>query len=122
MSNQHIEIVPSNVTSDGTISFKDGQPVFQFIIGEQNRYLLGQSIRLVGEFNVLSKYIKSGDFILAHDYAENKEVFEEKIKGKIWNWHEISDSDISQATLENNLEIYNKDTFENVVWTCRKKI
>lgn len=76
----------------------------------------------IGEFNVLSKYIKSGDFILAHDYAENKEVFEEKIKGKIWNWHEISDSDINQATLENNLEIYNKDTFENVVWTCRRKI
>ena len=52
-SNQHLEIVPSNVTSNGKLSFKNGQPVIQFIIGEQNRYLLGQSIRLVGEFNVL---------------------------------------------------------------------
>jgi hypothetical protein len=76
----------------------------------------------IGEFNVLSKYIKSGDYIMAHDYAENKEVFEERIKDKIWNWHEISDSDVSQATIENNLEIYDKDTFENVVWTCRRKI
>jgi cephalosporin hydroxylase len=76
----------------------------------------------IGEFNVLSKYIKIGDFIMAHDYAENSEVFEEKIKNKLWNWHEISDSEINDATIENNLSIYNKDTFENVLWTCRQKI
>jgi hypothetical protein len=52
-SNQHLEIVPSNVTSDGKLSFRDGQPVIQFIIGEQERYLLGQTLRLVGEFAVL---------------------------------------------------------------------
>jgi hypothetical protein len=76
----------------------------------------------VGEFNLISKYIKSGDFILAHDYAENREIFDEKIYGKIWNWFEISDSDIHQSTVDNNLEIYKKDTFEGVAWTCRKKI
>ena len=54
MSNQYLEIVPSNVTSDGTLSFKNGQPVIQFIIGEQDRYLLGQSIRLTGNFSVFS--------------------------------------------------------------------
>lgn len=54
MSNQHIEIVPSNVTSNGEISFRNGQPVIQFIIGEQERYLLGNSIRLVGNFSVLN--------------------------------------------------------------------
>ena len=58
---------------------------------------------------------------MAHDYAENKEVFESKILNKIWNWHEIADSDISEASEENNLKIYEKDTFENVVWTCRRK-
>ena len=54
MSNQNLEITPSNVTSDGTLSFSNGQPVIQFIIGEQDRYLLGQTIRLVGNFSVLS--------------------------------------------------------------------
>ena len=54
MSNQHLEIVPSNITSDGKLSFKNGQPVIQFIIGEQQRYLLGQSVRLVGNFSVYS--------------------------------------------------------------------
>ena len=55
MSNQNLEITPSNVTSDGTLSFQNGQPVVQFIIGEQQRHLLGQSIRLVGNFSVLSE-------------------------------------------------------------------
>jgi hypothetical protein len=54
MSNQYLEIVPSNITSDGKLSFRNGQPVIQFIIGEQQRYLLGQSIRLTGNFSVLS--------------------------------------------------------------------
>jgi cephalosporin hydroxylase len=75
----------------------------------------------IGEFNLLSNYIKTGDFILAHDYAENNEVFEEKIKDKIWNWHEISNADIEEASIKNNLELYKKDTFENAVWTCRIK-
>ena len=39
-----------------------------------------------------------------------------KILNKIWNWHEIADSDISEASEENNLKIYEKDTFENVVF------
>ena len=53
-SNQHLEIIPSNITSDGTLSFKNGQPVVQFIIGEQERYLIGQSLRLCGKFTAYS--------------------------------------------------------------------
>ena len=51
-SNQHLEIVPSNVTSNGKLSFRNGQPVIQFIIGEQERYLLGSSLRLQGNFTI----------------------------------------------------------------------
>ena len=31
-------------------------------------------------FNLLSKFIKPGDFILAHDYGESKEIFDTKWK------------------------------------------
>ena len=54
MSNQYLEIVPSNTTSNGKLSFQGGQPVVQFIIGEQQRHLLGESVRLVGNFSVLA--------------------------------------------------------------------
>ena len=52
-TNINTEIVPSNVTSTGTVSFRDGNPVIQFIIGEQDRLLSGQSIRFQGKFRAL---------------------------------------------------------------------
>ena len=49
----NVEIVPSNVTANGSISFRDGNPVVQFIIGEQDRLLLGNSIRFCGKFRAM---------------------------------------------------------------------
>ena len=48
----NLHIVPSNTLSNGKVSFKNGNPVIQFIIGEQDRLLVGQSIRLCGKFRV----------------------------------------------------------------------
>ena len=47
----NLHITPSNVLSSGKISYKDGNPVIQFIIGEQSRGLLGQSLRFCGKFS-----------------------------------------------------------------------
>jgi hypothetical protein len=49
----NVEVVPSNVTSTGSISFKNGNPVIQFIIGEQDRMLIGNSVRFTGKFRAL---------------------------------------------------------------------
>jgi hypothetical protein len=51
-SNQHLEIVPSNITSDGKLSYKNGQPTIQLLVGAQDRYIVPGSVRLVGEFTV----------------------------------------------------------------------
>lgn len=51
-SRQNLQVTPSNHTSTGSISYKNGNPLIQFIIGEQNRFLIGQSVRLVGKFSV----------------------------------------------------------------------
>ena len=50
MSNRFIELVPTNVPSTGKISFKNGHPVIQFLIGASDYLLLGSSIRLCGDF------------------------------------------------------------------------
>ena len=47
------EVVPSNVTANGQISFKEGNPVIQFVIGEQDRLLMGQTVRFTGKFRTL---------------------------------------------------------------------
>ena len=71
-------------------------------------------------YALLSKYLKSGDYILAHDYAQNKKYFDEQIKGRIWDWCEITDQDIQKACEENNLEKTYLE-FDSVAITCRVK-
>lgn len=73
------------------------------------------------EFRLLSDYLKSGDVIMAHDYAPNEKYFQEHINNKIWNWLEIQDSDINESCLTNNLVPYMEDDFRQVVWACRIK-
>jgi cephalosporin hydroxylase len=75
----------------------------------------------IGEFKIFSKLIKNGDYILAHDYSINKEIYESEIKDKIWNWCEITESDIEQSVIENNLRFYNQDKFSNAAWVCKVK-
>ena len=48
----HQEITPSNITSDGKLSYYNGQPTIQFLLGEQERFIKPGTIRLVGEFTV----------------------------------------------------------------------
>tara|TARA_R110001592_G_scaffold253923_1_gene517096 strand:- start:1441 stop:2091 length:651 start_codon:yes stop_codon:yes gene_type:complete len=78
----------------------------------------GNKIR---EFNIFSQYIKPGDVIMAHDYAESIEVFNTKIKETYWNWHEISDIDIQDAVDSNNLIPFMQDIFTKAVWVCKIK-
>ena len=50
--NQHLEIVPSNITSDGKLSYKNGQPTIQLLIGAQDRFIVPGSVRLCGEITI----------------------------------------------------------------------
>jgi len=50
--NQHLEIVPSNITSDGKLSYKNGQPTIQLLIGAQDRFIVPGSVRLTGEITI----------------------------------------------------------------------
>ena len=58
---------------------------------------------------------------MAHDYAANLEVFENNIKGKVWNWMEIQDSDIDDCCAKFNLIPLNQEEFTNVAWVCKIK-
>ena len=54
-SRQNLQVTPSNHTSTGKISYKNGNPLIQFILGEQSRMLVGQSVRLTGKFSVFKE-------------------------------------------------------------------
>ena len=74
-----------------------------------------------GEFNELSKYLKVGDYIMAHDYAESREYFDKHINNKIWNWCEITEDDIKESTEKYNLKRHMAEEFQSIVWVCKVK-
>ncbi len=98
------------------------QDVIDFIRGPGISLILCDGGSKIHEFNILSNYMKLGDYIMAHDYAENEETFKDKVYKKIWNWHEIADKDIQVPCERNNLIPQNKEIFDNVAWVCKKKI
>jgi hypothetical protein len=70
------------------------------------------------EFNLFAELIKKEDIIMAHDYAPNKEYFEQHMRDKIWNWHEIQDSDIQESCQKYQLTPYMQNEFLSVAWGC----
>jgi cephalosporin hydroxylase len=74
------------------------------------------------EFRLLAPLMKDGDFILAHDYAESQAHFYAEISGRIWNWCEITEDDIREVSLAENLvRVWNKQ-FEAIAWVCKQKV
>ena len=92
-------------------------------------YIQGEGVTLVlcdggykiGELAVLSPLLKSGDFIMAHDYVDNQDLWEREYKDKIWNWCEVNEEQISKHCEQNNLKPYMQNKFDKVVWACRRK-
>lgn len=119
MIDEGIDVRVENVFDDNYQSVK--KEIIDFIQMDGTTLVLCDGGNKVGEFNVLSNHIKVGDFIMAHDYTDTRETFDKIIRGKIWNWHEIAENDILETCKRNNLEFYNKEIFDRVVWVCKIK-
>lgn len=73
------------------------------------------------EFQTYAPHLRSGDLILAHDYAPDWDYFEREMQGKRWNWCEIQGHDIATACQLYDLVPYEQDAFQRVAWCARRK-
>jgi len=121
--NDKIEIVTKDLFSYQPFSLKPESisELKDFMSEPGSNIILCDGGNKIGEFNVISDIIGEGDVIMAHDYAKNNEVFVERILDKIWNWNEISESDIIDSINKNNLNPFMEVEFENVAWVCKIK-
>ena len=117
--NEGIELRIENIFNDSYTTIS--QDVINFIGSPGVTIVLCDGGDKVREFNILSNFLKVDDYILAHDYAENSEVFQNKIFMKFWNWHEISEHNITEACIKNNLFDYKREIFTEAVWVCKIK-
>lgn len=118
----NIEILDINIFDHSYMKLEKPEYVVPFIQEEGTTLVLCDGGHKVAEFRELSKYIKNGDYIMAHDYATTTEYFEEHINNKIWLWLEIQDYQLEDVFIENNLVSYNQEEFQKIVWLCRKKV
>ncbi len=73
------------------------------------------------EFRLFSAFLKPGDIILSHDYAPNEAYFNANMRDKIWDWFQISDSDINDACVAHDLEDFMQEEFITAAWVCKRK-
>lgn len=119
LKNNNIDIRVENIFNENYSLVKS--EVIDYIQQNGTTLILCDGGWKIGEFNLLSKYIKLGDIIMAHDYAPTKDYFEEHIYMKYWNWFEIQDSDIQHSVEQHNLESFKQDEFTQAVWVCKIK-
>ncbi len=69
------------------------------------------------EFNEFSKYLKSGDHIMCHDYCKDESAHE--FVKQLWQWPYHVDTfykDIENTIMENNLEPFDHDGWHFFLW------
>jgi hypothetical protein len=68
------------------------------------------------EFRAVAPHLKVGDVLMAHDYAPSADIFYERVRGKTWNWLEITDADVAACCEQHGLTPWRQDDLEPVVW------
>lgn len=119
-----IDVRTKNVFSHSYLEWKDEESkaeIADYINEEGTTLVLCDGGCKRCEFNLIAPLLKPNDVIMAHDYAPNKEYFQEHIEGKIWDWLEIEDSHIAKVSQENNLVSYMQEVAQQAAWCCRIK-
>jgi predicted O-methyltransferase YrrM len=117
----NIEFYIGNTFNYSLKELSKPEEIVNFLSNDGTNLIMCDGGNKILEFEILSKYLKKGDVIMAHDYAPNKEVFEKDYKDKIWNWMEITDNDINEAVKEYNLESYKMDLIKPTAWVAKIK-
>lgn len=111
--------------NDTNIDFRKGDCFDERIVNEIQQLIVNGKTTLVlcdggfkdREFNLYSKFLKSGDVIMCHDYAHSDEEYSNITTSINWNTAAESKFDNIKGSVEfSNLEGYQYDTFKNVLW------
>jgi hypothetical protein len=121
LKNRNIEIITKNVFNHPYSDLEYPNEIKEYIQYQGRTLVLCDGGSKKNEFRLLSKFLKNGDIIMAHDYAPNEDYFNENVKDKIWGWLEIQDLDINESCLTYNLKPYMEEEFRSVVWVCKIK-
>ena len=119
-----VEVIRANIFEENYSNFKNSmskREISDFIKSGKPTLVLCDGGCKKCEYRILSPLLKSGDVIMAHDYAPNLEYFNSHVKDKIWNWLEIQDSDIEESVKSCSLSPYFQELAQQAAWVCKIK-
>lgn len=76
----------------------------------------------IAEYNAFAKILRPTDILMAHDYAFDDYAGKMNIENNIWAWKEIDDGHINKSMKRYNIEYYQMNIWEKLVWACTRKI
>lgn len=118
---KNIEINIENIFDQPYLNLNKPERIVPYIQEEGTTIVFCDGGHKVGEFNSIAPHIKKGDYILAHDYIDTWDNYQRNFKDKIWNWCEVEEKYITQISIKENLEFFNKEEFDKIVWVCKIK-
>lgn len=121
MRNTGIDVIVENIFTHSYREIEKPEFVVDYINEEGPTLVLCDGGSKINEFKILSRYLKKGDVIMAHDYVDTKDNFLENFKEKIWNWREIGDEHILETCEKYNLKPHFQENFNNAAWVCKIK-
>lgn len=121
LRDKNIEIIIDNIFDHSYLNLIKHESIVPYIQSEGITLVFCDGGHKIGEFNSIAPHIKKGDFIMAHDYVDTWENYKNNFVDKIWNWCEIEEKYISEVSKKENLEFYNKEEFDKIVWVCKIK-
>jgi cephalosporin hydroxylase len=122
LRSHNVEVNIENVFDQPYLNLVKPERIVPYIQEEGTTVVFCDGGHKIGEFNSIAPHIKTGDFILAHDYIDTWDNFQTNYRNKIWDWCEVEEKYIEKTSIEQGLEFYNKEEFDKIVWVCKKKI
>jgi hypothetical protein len=74
-----------------------------------------------GEFGALAAALKSGDVIMAHDYAPDAEYLRRHAGATGWRWLEFTDADAAAPAARHGLTAWRQDAMLGAHWLSMRK-
>jgi len=118
---KYIEFYVGNIFNYRENTLTKPEAITDFISPTEVNLFLCDGGNKISEFNAIAPLLKSGDVIMAHDYAPNPEIRDNEYVNKIWNHWEISDEDIEKAVQDSGLVDYDVEFFKPTAWVCMIK-
>lgn len=75
----------------------------------------------IQEFNLFSSMLRTGDFILAHDYSPTYQYLTDVMRSEYWGWGEIMDEHISECMERNGIIKFMPEYFIPSAWIATIK-